>query len=94
MTLAIAHHQAGIAVLDAIREIKPPFSPEAACAEFAALLKTYQITTIEGDRYAGEWPRERFRKHGITYMPSEKTKSDLYRRRVALDQFVSMRPAR
>ena len=79
MTLAISHHQGGIAVLDAIREVKPPFSPEVVVAEFAVLLKSYHIMTILGDRYAGEWPREQFRKHGITYEPSEKTKSDLYR---------------
>src|SRR5207302_5607480 len=32
-----------------------------------------------GDRYAGEWPRERFREHGIVYEPAQKPKSDLYR---------------
>jgi hypothetical protein len=31
-----------------------------------------------GDRYAGEWPREAFRKLGIEYEPSEKPKSLLY----------------
>jgi len=34
---------------------------------------------VTGDRYAGEWPRERFREHGITYEVSERTKSDIYR---------------
>jgi hypothetical protein len=34
---------------------------------------------VTGDRYAGEWPREQFRKHGIAYEPSAKPKSDLYR---------------
>jgi len=38
----------------------------------------YGIGEVCGDRYAGEWPRERFRAHGVTYVPSEKTKSDLY----------------
>ena len=47
---------------------------------FAALLKSYGILRVGGDKYAGEWPREQFRKHGgITYEPSEKPKSDLYR---------------
>jgi hypothetical protein len=46
---------------------------------FAALLKSYGVLRIGGDRYAGEWPREQFRKHGITYEPSEMAKSDLYR---------------
>ena len=30
MTLAIAHNEKGTAILDAVREHKPPFSPEAA----------------------------------------------------------------
>jgi hypothetical protein len=47
--------------------------------EFAALLKTYRITEVQGDRYAGEWPRERFREHGIAYETAAKPKSDLYR---------------
>lgn len=34
---------------------------------------------MSGDRYAGEWPRERFREHGIAYEPAAQTKSDLYR---------------
>jgi len=74
-TLAIAHK----GVLDAVREVRPPFSPEAVVAEYAALLKTYRVTKVVGDRYAGEWPREQFKKHGVTYEPSAKPKSDLYR---------------
>ena len=34
---------------------------------------------VTGDRYAGEWPRERFREHGITYETAAKPKSGLYR---------------
>ena len=34
---------------------------------------------MTGDRYAGEWPREQFRKLGIQYELSQKPKSDLYR---------------
>jgi hypothetical protein len=37
MTLAIAHREGSITVLDAIREAKPPFSPESIVAEFAAV---------------------------------------------------------
>jgi hypothetical protein len=79
MTLAIAHlNSQGIAVLDAIREIKPPFSPDAVVEEFAALLKTYQITKVVGDAYAGEWPRERFAVHGIRYEVSTRNTSTIY----------------
>ena len=34
---------------------------------------------MTGDRYAGEFPRELFRKHGISYQLCEHTKSDLFR---------------
>ena len=78
MTLAIAHREGDRAVLDAIREAKPPFSPEQITAEFASLLKTYRIKRVVGDKYAGLWPRERFEVHGIVYEPSAKPKSDLY----------------
>ncbi len=79
MTLAVAHEEQGRAVLDAVREVRPPFSPEAVVTDFAALLRAYGLQAVTGDRYAGEWPRERFRVHGITYDLAEKPKSDLYR---------------
>ena len=79
MTLATGHREDDIVVVDALREIKPPFSPESAVAEFSELLKSYHVIKITGDRYAGEWPRERFREHGIVYEPAQKPKSDLYR---------------
>ena len=79
MTLAIAHRQDEVMIIDATRERKPPFSPEEVVAEFAALLKVYRISKVTGDRYGGEWPRERFREHGIRYEPAAKARSDLYR---------------
>lgn len=78
-TVAIGHEEKGKGVLDVLREVRPPFSPTSVVEEFATLLKTYRINRIQGDRYAGEWPREAFAKHGIKYEPSAKPKSDLYR---------------
>jgi hypothetical protein len=80
MTLAIAHRRPIVnrAVLDLVREVKPPFSPENVVREFARTLKSYGISTVTGDHYAGEWPRERFSVYGITYQPSEKSRSDIY----------------
>jgi hypothetical protein len=79
-TLAIAHRDKdGRAILDAVRERRPPFSPEAVVQEFAAVLKSYGLHRVTGDRYAGEWPVERFRVHGITYESSAAPKSDIYR---------------
>jgi hypothetical protein len=58
--------------------IKPPFSPEGVVQEFADLLKSYKITKVKGDRYAGEWPREQFAKRGIKYEPCGDPKGTLY----------------
>ena len=66
------------AVLDFVREVRPPFSPEAVVPEFAAVLKTFSLTTAASDRYAGSWPTEAFRKHNITVEPSSRTKSEIY----------------
>jgi len=78
MTLAIAHIEERRVVLDCLLERKAPFSPEAAVAEFAGTLKAYRCSTVTGDRYAGEWPRERFQVHGIRYEPAELNRSELY----------------
>jgi hypothetical protein len=82
-TLAIAHKEADLGVLDCVREVRPPFSPDSVVQDFAALLRSYGISKVTGDRYAGEWPRERFRRHGIQYEPSNRTKSEIYREFVA-----------
>lgn len=81
MTLAVGHYlyDKQTVVVDALREVRPPFSPEIVVADFAALLKSYGISRIIGDRYAGEWQREQFSKLGIAYEPSAAPKSDLYR---------------
>lgn len=47
------------------------------------MLQSYLVFEVVGDRYAGEWPRESFRKHGIKYLPSEHVKNDIYREIVA-----------
>jgi hypothetical protein len=82
-TLAVAHVEDEIAVLDCVREVRPPFSPDQVAEEYANVLKRYRVREVTGDRYAGEWPRDRFRAHGIEYRTAKKTKSDLYREFVA-----------
>jgi hypothetical protein len=81
MTLGIAHYDRATkkVVLDLVRERQPPFSPEDVVAEFCAILQGYRINRVVGDRYAGEWPRERFRVHGVQYGVAEQSKSDIYR---------------
>jgi hypothetical protein len=77
-TLGIAHNDQGKIVLDAIRERKPPFSPDNVCHEYAALLQSYGIGVVQADKYAGEWVIEAFQKVGIRCEQSAAPKSDLY----------------
>ena len=77
-TLAIAHAEDGVAILDCLRECRPPFSPRGVVAEFAELLKRYRVSTVRGDRYAGDWPAEAFREHQINYVASDRNRSQIY----------------
>ena len=80
MTLAISHKDAGgRGVLDCVRRVHPPFSPDAVVSDFAHLMKTvFHVHKCIGDHYAGSWCID-LAKHGIVYEPSAKPKSDLYR---------------
>ena len=79
-TLAIAHREPdGAFVLDCFRETRAPFQPEAVVADFCKTLTSYRVGRVHGDRYAGEWPREQFKKRNVDYVPSERVKIDIYR---------------
>jgi hypothetical protein len=77
-TLAIAHRENGFAVLDLLREVRPPFSPEAVVEEISKTVKRYRISRVVGDRWGSGFVCEQFRKHGVAYHPSERTKSEIY----------------
>jgi hypothetical protein len=74
--LAIGHKEGDVTVVDLLRARRG--IPSEITAEYAELLKTYNIRQITGDKYAGSWPGDEFQKHGIEYKPSEKPKSGLY----------------
>jgi hypothetical protein len=76
--MAIGHSRGDVVVIDCVREIPAPFSPEIATAELALVLKSYRVSKVVGDRYAGEWPREAFMRHGISYELAPANKSTLY----------------
>jgi hypothetical protein len=80
---AIAHTAHGkngraIAVLDAVREARPRFSPHAVCKEFADLLTAYGVTAATADRWATGFTTDEMQRHGITVVPSERSKSEVY----------------
>jgi hypothetical protein len=82
MTLAIAHGSTRPderVIVDAVREVRPPFSPSAVVDDFAALLQRYRISKVVGDHYGGEFVKEPFRRHGISYEVCKQPKSDLFR---------------
>jgi len=78
MTLAISHREGDVALLDCIREVTPPFSPEAVVKEFVDVLRGYRVASVRGDRFAGEFSREPFKKLGIDYLVSQDSKSQIY----------------
>ena len=78
--LAIAHRDRDDrGILDCVREIPAPFNPSDAVADLAQTLRDYGLREVTGDRYAGMFPTTLFAEHNITYVQSEKPKSDLYK---------------
>jgi hypothetical protein len=77
-TAAISHNESGVAVLDAVLEIRPPFSPTEAVSQIAALLRAYGLSEVTGDRYAAEWVTSAFASSGIKYKNSERNRSEIY----------------
>jgi hypothetical protein len=78
-TLAVAHlRDNSVGVLDAVLEVRPPFDPDVAVMECAALLNRFGVKRVVGDHYAGLWPVSRFAAHGVSFEQSARPKSDLY----------------
>jgi len=75
-TITIGHKEGDDTVVDVLRARRGV--PAEITAEYAALLKSYGIRKVTGDKYAGSWPADEFKKHDIKYAPSEKPKSGLY----------------
>jgi hypothetical protein len=78
MTMAIAHCEEGITVLDVVREVAPPFNPSEVVDQFCKTMKEYGISRCVGDRYAVEWVVSAFSACGVSYEHSEQNKSELY----------------
>jgi hypothetical protein len=85
-TLAIGHKESSdkSIVIDAVREVRPPFSPEAAIAELARYAEAIASTSSRAIGTAESFREEGFAKCSIRYELSAKPKSDLYRDFLAL----------
>jgi len=79
MTLSICFKEdSGKIVQSCIRAKYPPFRPQEVVKDFAKVIKSYGLSSCEGDRYSGSWCSSEFQKEGITYKNSELSKSDIY----------------
>lgn len=76
--LCVAHREGARCVVDVLRERGAPFNPDDVVAEYASLCRAYGIGRVVGDRYAGAWVEESFRRHGLRYAPAALSKSELY----------------
>jgi hypothetical protein len=65
-------------MLHVVRERRPRFVPAQVIAEFAELLKLYDITEIQGDKYAIGFHEAEWRNHGIKFTACERTTSENY----------------
>ena len=78
-SLSIAHiTKESKVILDLARRWTAPHDPANVVKEQAEILKAYRIKKVIGDKYAGAWPEQEYRKYGITYQAAEKDKSGLY----------------
>ena len=75
--LAIGHLESDLVVVDALHARRGG-SPQAVTAEYASILKGYGVRHVTGDRYAGAWPGDEFKRHGIRYDAAPQPKSGLY----------------
>ena len=75
-TLAIGHRDGEGFIVDLVRGRKG--NPAAIVADYAEVLKSYGVTRVSGDRYAGAWVPTEFERHGIRYEAAPGTRSELY----------------
>lgn len=75
-SLAIGHLDRDTVVVDLVRGLHG--SPAKIVQEYAAVLRSYGLRRVTGDRYAGRWPRDEFLRWGIQYKVSDLDRNGLY----------------
>jgi hypothetical protein len=80
MVTAVAHwdHDTKKPTLDNVVETLAPFQPAPTVKFHCDMLKLYRVQWVEGDKYAGEWPKERFMENQVSYRHAERPKSQIY----------------
>ncbi len=84
--IIVAHKLGDRAIIDVVREARPPFDFFAVIdTVLLPLCKAYRIYKVVGDNYAGELAKEPIRRAGIGYGLAAKHRSELY-----VDPFLPM----
>jgi hypothetical protein len=85
-TVAIGHRETSTdrVILDVLRERAPRFVPSEVIAEYAALLRSYRTSTIQGDAFGGGLVSDEFRRHNIIFKASPHTTFGKLSARLAL----------
>ena len=76
--VAAAHQDGGVAVLDGVLVIAPPFSPESAAQQTASFCRGFDVRTVRGDRFAAGFSGEAFARAGLKWEPAERSTSEAY----------------
>lgn len=83
--LAIAHREVlpdgrfgRKVVLALVRNVKAPHSPQAVIRDFADICRQWHVGRVCGDSYAAEFCSGCFEANGISFVRSEKNRSELY----------------
>jgi hypothetical protein len=77
--IAIAHKSGETAIVDAIREVCPPFSPAAIVNEvLLPLCRLYGVYSVVSDDYAAGFSQNLIRSAGLSFEPAKKHTSELY----------------
>lgn len=63
-TMAVAHDDWGVAMLDCVVEIEPPFSPMSAITQIAGTLREYNLSEVTGDHYGANFNTSMFNAAG------------------------------
>jgi hypothetical protein len=78
-TAAVASRDGDIGILHCVVEIPAPADPVQATATVAAMLKSYGISEVFGDRYSVGFVASELARYGLTLQHTGKSRSDLYR---------------
>ena len=75
-TLAIGHIEDKVKVVDLVLARRGV--PAEITAGYAEVIKRYKCSNVYSDRYAGSWPADEFKKHGISLKQAHGPRTELY----------------